>query len=141
MVMESGRPLNRRLDKHYQMDGDVCAVLGMVRHERHLYLTLCSYISWKSIVVVKVLMGMNLLSYANRRRAGMEARAAADVVNDFGRDPIGEGKEERVSSSDAPCGDGVLTASSLFSGIQPRAENAARQQAGRCLVGCRNWRA
>lgn len=26
----------------------------------------------------------------------MEARAAADVINDFGRDPIGEGKEERV---------------------------------------------
>jgi hypothetical protein len=26
----------------------------------------------------------------------MEAREAADVVNDFGRDPIGEGKEEQV---------------------------------------------
>jgi hypothetical protein len=26
----------------------------------------------------------------------MEARQAADVVNDFGRDPIGEGKEEQV---------------------------------------------
>lgn len=25
----------------------------------------------------------------------METRAVADVVNDFGRDPIGEGKEER----------------------------------------------
>jgi len=25
----------------------------------------------------------------------MEARAAADTINDFGRDPIGEGKEER----------------------------------------------
>ncbi|KAJ3535704.1 hypothetical protein NM688_g6938 [Phlebia brevispora] len=50
---------------------------------------------WACIVVVKILMGVNLLSYATRRRAGMEARAAADVVNDFGRDPIGEGKEER----------------------------------------------
>jgi hypothetical protein len=28
----------------------------------------------------------------------MEAREAEDVVNDFGRDPIGEGQEERVSS-------------------------------------------
>lgn len=28
----------------------------------------------------------------------MEEREAADVVNDFGRDPIGEGKEERVGS-------------------------------------------
>lgn len=26
----------------------------------------------------------------------MEAREAADAVNDFGRDPIGEGKEEQV---------------------------------------------
>jgi hypothetical protein len=42
-------------------------------------------------------MGVNLVSYATRRGAGMEAREAADVVNDFGRDPIGEGQEERVS--------------------------------------------
>lgn len=27
----------------------------------------------------------------------MEAREAEDVVNDYGRDPVGEGKEERVS--------------------------------------------
>jgi len=40
-------------------------------------------------------MGVNLVSYATRRRAGMEAREAADVVNDFGRAPIGEGKEEQ----------------------------------------------
>lgn len=50
-----------------------------------------------STVVIKVIMGVRLLSYATKRRAGMEARAAADVINDFGRDPIGEGKEERVS--------------------------------------------
>lgn len=42
-------------------------------------------------------MGVYLVSYATRRRAGMEAREAADVVNDFGRDPIGEAPEERVS--------------------------------------------
>ena len=42
-------------------------------------------------------MGVSLVSYATRRRAGMEARESADVVNDFGRDPIGEGQEERVS--------------------------------------------
>ncbi len=41
-------------------------------------------------------MGVNLLSYATRRRSGMEAREAGDVVNDFGRNPIGEGKEEQV---------------------------------------------
>ena len=38
------------------------------------------------------------MSYATRRRFGMEARQVADVVNDFGRDPIGEGKEEQVRS-------------------------------------------
>jgi hypothetical protein len=42
-------------------------------------------------------MGIYLVSYATRRRAGMEAREAEDVVNDYGRDPIGEGQEERVS--------------------------------------------
>lgn len=47
--------------------------------------------------MIKVIIGINLISYATRRRAGMEEREAADVVNDFGRDPIGEGKEERVS--------------------------------------------
>jgi len=42
-------------------------------------------------------MGVYLVSYATRRRAGMEAREAEDVINDYGRDPIGEGQEERVS--------------------------------------------
>lgn len=41
-------------------------------------------------------MGVNLISYATRRRAGMEAREAEDAINDFGRDPIGEGKEEQI---------------------------------------------
>lgn len=44
-------------------------------------------------------MGVNLVSYAARRRAGMEARAAQDAVNDFGRVPIGEGKEEQVHTT------------------------------------------
>ncbi|KAG1786793.1 DUF747-domain-containing protein [Suillus plorans] len=50
---------------------------------------------WLCFLALKVLLGVNLISYATCRRAGMEARAAADTVNDFGRDPIGEGKEER----------------------------------------------
>jgi hypothetical protein len=49
-----------------------------------------------SFVLVKIIVGVNLLSYAARRHSSMDARAAADAVNDFGRDPIGEGKEERV---------------------------------------------
>ncbi|KAL4078517.1 eukaryotic membrane protein family-domain-containing protein [Scleroderma yunnanense] len=50
---------------------------------------------WLCSLAFKVLLGVNLICYATQRRAGMETRAAADVVNDFGRDPIGEGKEER----------------------------------------------
>ena len=42
------------------------------------------------------MIGVNLVSYATRRRAGMEAREEADKINDFGRDPIGEGKEEKA---------------------------------------------
>ena len=42
------------------------------------------------------------MGYATRRRSGMEARQAADVVNDFGRDPIGEGKEEQVRFYSSP---------------------------------------
>lgn len=49
-------------------------------------------------VVVKIIMGVNLVGYASRRRAGMEAREEEDKINDFGRDPIGEGQEERVRS-------------------------------------------
>ncbi len=46
--------------------------------------------------MIKIIIGVSLISYATQRRAGMEARKAGDVVNDFGRDPIGEGKDERV---------------------------------------------
>ena len=49
-----------------------------------------------SFVVVKIIIGVNLISYATRRHAGVEEREKADVINDFGRDPIGEGKEEQV---------------------------------------------
>jgi hypothetical protein len=41
-------------------------------------------------------MGVRLLGYATKRRAGMEQRKVGDKINDFGRDPIGEGDEERV---------------------------------------------
>jgi hypothetical protein len=50
-----------------------------------------------SFVVVKIILGVQLLSFAHSRRETMAIREAEDVVNDFGRDPIGEGQEERVS--------------------------------------------
>jgi hypothetical protein len=56
---------------------------------------------WSCFIVIKIIIGINLVSYATRRGVDMEARAAADVVNDYGRDPIGEGKEEQVPST--PC--------------------------------------
>jgi hypothetical protein len=50
-----------------------------------------------SFLGIKVIVGVNLVSYATGRWAGMEARQAEDdAVNDFGRYPIGEGKEEQV---------------------------------------------
>lgn len=54
---------------------------------------------WVASVVIKLILGVNLLSYATHRRAEMGARERADRVNDFGRDPIGEGKEEQVRAS------------------------------------------
>lgn len=50
----------------------------------------------RSFVVIKIIMGVRLLSYATNRRAGMQEREDEDVINDFGRDPVGEGKDERV---------------------------------------------
>ncbi|KXN90816.1 hypothetical protein AN958_03470 [Leucoagaricus sp. SymC.cos] len=50
---------------------------------------------WLCFVVIKIILGVNLITYATRRQAGMEEREAADVVNNFGRDPIGEGEDER----------------------------------------------
>ncbi|KAG8213841.1 DUF747-domain-containing protein [Butyriboletus roseoflavus] len=50
---------------------------------------------WLCFLALKVLLGVNLISYAGSRRAGTEARAVADHINDFGRDPVGEGMEER----------------------------------------------
>lgn len=49
-----------------------------------------------SLVVVKIIMGINLITFATHRRADMQQREAEDVVNDFGRNPIGESKDEQV---------------------------------------------
>ncbi|KAI0655987.1 eukaryotic membrane protein family-domain-containing protein [Cubamyces menziesii] len=51
---------------------------------------------WACFLVIKIILGIYLLTYATRRRAGMEAREEADKINDFGRNPIGEGKEEQA---------------------------------------------
>jgi hypothetical protein len=71
--------------------------LGLVRRDSFFYYRL-GYQSWPvcSLVVVKVILGVHLVGYAIWRRAGMETREREDEVNDYGRDSIGEGKEEQV---------------------------------------------
>jgi hypothetical protein len=50
-----------------------------------------------SLVALKILLGLSLLSYSALRQAGMKEREAEDAVNDFGRSAVGERKEEAVS--------------------------------------------
>ncbi|TFK54341.1 DUF747-domain-containing protein [Heliocybe sulcata] len=50
---------------------------------------------WACTVLIKVIIGINLLSYASKRQAGVAGREAEDAVNDWGRDPIGEDEEEK----------------------------------------------
>ena len=85
----------RRLDERRQVVCACTAVLGMVSGVRFgLSQSLLTHA--RSLLVIKIILGVRLLTYATQRRAGMEAREQADRVNDFGRDPIGEGKEEQV---------------------------------------------
>ncbi|KAK2467871.1 hypothetical protein APHAL10511_000166 [Amanita phalloides] len=69
--------------------------ISNIGHLRYLKWGTMLFLFWFCFVVVKIIVGVNLLSYATRRHAGMDARAAADTINDYGRDPIGEGKEEK----------------------------------------------
>ncbi|WVR04077.1 hypothetical protein IAU60_001076 [Kwoniella sp. DSM 27419] len=50
--------------------------------------------AWGCLIFLKVILGLALLSFSAMRQEGMEAREAEDVVNDFGRAPVGESKEE-----------------------------------------------
>ncbi|CAE6468653.1 unnamed protein product [Rhizoctonia solani] len=60
-----------------------CAVLGVL--------------VWLCLVTIKLMLGVNLLVYATSRKKYMDARVKEDEdVNKFGRNPIGEGKEEQV---------------------------------------------
>ncbi|RXK38837.1 hypothetical protein M231_03893 [Tremella mesenterica] len=49
---------------------------------------------WGCLVALKVFLGLSLLSFAALRREGMDEREAEDVMNDYGRNPVGESKEE-----------------------------------------------
>ncbi|KAF9522652.1 eukaryotic membrane protein family-domain-containing protein [Crepidotus variabilis] len=67
--------------------------VDVVRYATYIVM---GFLFWLCLVVVKIIIGVNLVGYATRRRASMEDREGADVANDFGRDPIGEGKEEQT---------------------------------------------
>ncbi|XP_006457349.1 hypothetical protein AGABI2DRAFT_212709 [Agaricus bisporus var. bisporus H97] len=62
---------------------------------KYITLGVMGVLFWLCFVVIKVIIGVNLLTYATRRQAGMDEREAMDIVNNFGRDPIGEGNDER----------------------------------------------
>lgn len=52
-------------------------------------------LSWFCLVTIKLILGINLLAYASRRREGMEGRRKKDEdINDYSRPAIGEGKDE-----------------------------------------------
>ncbi|KZT58635.1 DUF747-domain-containing protein [Calocera cornea HHB12733] len=70
-----------------------------VQQQRDPYLwlwwTIFGVTVWFSAVSCKVLLGLHLISFASRRRAGFKKRAKEDVVNNFDRPPIGESIEEQ----------------------------------------------
>jgi hypothetical protein len=66
--------------------------LGMVSHYK-----LAGMRADDSLVALKILLGLSLLSYSALRQAGMKEREDEDAVNDFGRSAVGERKEEAVS--------------------------------------------
>lgn len=70
-------------------DFDRCQRLGMVSFD--------SEPADISLIAVKVLLGLGLLSYSALRQSGMDEREAEDAVNNFGRAPVGISKEEMVS--------------------------------------------
>ena len=50
-----------------------------------------------SLLVIKIILGINLITYATRRLVGKDQRAAEDDATNNSSVPIGETKEERVS--------------------------------------------
>ncbi|KZT43662.1 DUF747-domain-containing protein [Sistotremastrum suecicum HHB10207 ss-3] len=51
---------------------------------------------WFCLVVIKIILGIQLMNYAASRAPGMQTREVEDVVNDYGREPIGESKQEQL---------------------------------------------
>ncbi|KDN53531.1 DUF747-domain-containing protein [Tilletiaria anomala UBC 951] len=54
------------------------------------------FVAWTFLVGIKILLGMNLVSYASKRYATMYEREQEEKLNARDRSPIGVGAEERV---------------------------------------------
>ncbi|KAG8683651.1 hypothetical protein FRC09_015941 [Ceratobasidium sp. 395] len=82
------------------------------------------------------MLGVNLLAYATGRKKGMDARALADEdVNKFGRNPIGESKEEQVYNRElktvlSHAADDVPPISELGGGKKPKESGGGGGGAG-----------
>ncbi|KAH7108105.1 eukaryotic membrane protein family-domain-containing protein [Auriculariales sp. MPI-PUGE-AT-0066] len=63
---------------------------------RQMQWAILGVLFWLCLVLLKILLGLQLIGHAASRLADADRREAEDVVNDFGRDPIGEGDEERA---------------------------------------------
>ncbi|CEL54096.1 Protein TAPT1 homolog OS=Schizosaccharomyces pombe (strain 972 / ATCC 24843) GN=SPBC13G1,05 PE=1 SV=1 [Rhizoctonia solani AG-1 IB] len=65
--------------------------------ERAIQCAVLGVLVWLCLVTIKLMLGVNLLVYATSRKKYMDARVQDDEdVNKFGRNPIGEGKDEQV---------------------------------------------
>jgi hypothetical protein len=73
--------------------------------------------------VFKIIIGARLVRFAIQRRPTVEERRTGDVVNDFGRDPIGEGKEEQVKKNSVH----PLSACDILLDLQSRAQDMATE--------------
>ncbi|KDQ21929.1 hypothetical protein BOTBODRAFT_26332 [Botryobasidium botryosum FD-172 SS1] len=63
---------------------------------KHAKWIVLGILAWLCLVVVKLIIGVNLLSYASRRTAFMDEREREDDrLHFYGRPPIGEGKDEQ----------------------------------------------
>ncbi|KAG8790532.1 hypothetical protein FRC12_011675, partial [Ceratobasidium sp. 428] len=93
-------------------------------------------LAWFCVVTIKIMLGVNLLAYAMGRKKGMDARALADEnVNKFGRNPIGECKEEQVYNRElktvlSHAADDVPPISELGGGKKPKESGGGGGGAG-----------
>jgi hypothetical protein len=58
----------------------------------------------RSLIFLKVILGIQLVLFATRRSQRMKEREVLDSMNDYGRPPVGESIDERVRPPPPHCG-------------------------------------